>query len=58
MMDVAAMETMSEGVALMVAHYYQTLIRSGVTKAVAERLATHYQQMYFALIMSGAKKND
>lgn len=57
-MDVASMETMAESVALMVAHYYQTLVRSGVPKAVAERMAIHYQQMYFALVMSGNKKND
>lgn len=52
MNEIEQAQQLAEHVAIMVAQYYDALLRNRVPKAVAERLAMHYQEEYFKLIVA------
>lgn len=52
MNEIEKAQQLAEHVAIMVAQYYDALLRNRVPKAVAERLAMHYQEEYFKMLLA------
>lgn len=50
MSDIASKQEQVEGVATLVAHYYDTLVRGGVPHESAERLASEWQSTIMRMV--------